>query len=143
MGEVTQYFSVLKTQLWTNVQDLILIAILVAFITSVFIQAIKRSDETIFLKKSPNKSIIFILNIILNLIFSISTVLIFDGQGNFWNTLMYMTLIWILSFAFSILMYDYFLKYIFLILDIVEAKLQNIKIKSNGNQGNENGNKSS
>jgi small basic protein len=127
----TNPFTILLSKLWENIQGLFLLSIVVSIITCLLIQAIKNADDTIFLKKELNKNLIFIMNIIFNFIFSVSVVLVFDGLGKPYLTIIYMILIWVFSWSLSSLIYDYTLKYLFLVLDIIKYKLKNIKDKLN------------
>ena len=125
----TNPFTILLSKLWENIQGLFLLSIVVSIISCLLIQAIKNADKTIFLEKELNKNSIFIISIVLNFIFSISVVLVFDGLSKLYLTIIYIILIWVCSWSLSSLVYDYILKYLFLILDIIKYKLKNIKHK--------------
>jgi len=129
---VLSYFTVLKSKMFQDVQQLFFISIIVGFIASILVEAIKESEGTIFLKDEANKNVIFITNAILNLFISITIVLAFDGLTTWILTLFYILLITILSFALSIVCYKYFIRYLFRLfdvmgtaIDLLDAKLKN------------------
>ncbi len=131
-NKVLSYFSFLQTELWTNLQGLFFLSIIIAFISCIIVQAIKKADNTIFLKTELSKNFLFIINGIFNLIITIIVIIIFDGLNKWYFTGLYILLIFLFSYALSILCYDYFLKYIFKILDIINLYLNNKKKKLKG-----------
>jgi hypothetical protein len=131
-NKVLSYFSFLQTKLWTNLQGLFFLSIIIAFISCIIVQAIKKADNTIFLKTELSKNFLFIINGIFNLIITIIVIIIFDGLNKWYFTGLYILLIFLFSYALSILCYDYFLKYIFKILDIINLYLNNKKKKLKG-----------
>jgi len=132
--KVMPYFSFLQTELWKNIQGLFFLSITIAFIVCIVVQAIKKADDTIFLKSELSKNPLFVINGFLNFLITFIIILIFDGLSKWYLTGLYILLIFLFSFALSILCYDYFLKYIFKILDIIDLWLENKKNKLKENK---------
>lgn len=126
---IINIFSFLASKLWENIQGLFVLAYTIAIISCLLVQAIKNANEIIF-KKAPFKSnIIFIINGVLNFIISNIITLVFDGLSNWYKTILYIFLVFLFAWALSLIFYDYFLKYILYIFQIIENKLKNIRDK--------------
>jgi hypothetical protein len=122
-------FSILVSQLWGNVQGLFLLAFVVAIISCLLIQAIKKADDTIFLKEQLSKNALFLLNILITFLITIIITITMAEQKTLFLTIVFAVVLWLFSWGLSVIFYDYFLKYLFLAFDIIEGKLKNIKVK--------------
>jgi hypothetical protein len=120
---VANYFSFLQSKLWGDLQGLIALAFIIGFISCIMVQAIKQADKTVFLQFQLTKNPLFIINSFLNLIITIIIILVFDGMGAWYFTGLYILLIWLFSWALSIIGYEYFLKYVFKLFDLIDAGL--------------------
>ena len=117
------YFSILQSKLWENIQSLFLLALTIGVISSLIVEAVKKSDDTIFLKSALCKNSLFIINGIINFIITFIIIVVFDGQGKWYLTALFMLLIWSFSWAITILFYDYILKYVFKLFNLLGSIL--------------------
>jgi hypothetical protein len=121
---VKSYFTILQTKLWTDLQGLFLISFIIAFIASLIIEAIKRSDETVFLRTELKKNSIFIINVILILFITCVIVLVFDGYDEIYKSIIYILLIWFFSWSISVPLYSYSIKYLFKFFDTIGSLIE-------------------
>lgn len=112
-ADIKSYFTFLQTKLWTDLQGLLVIALIIGFISSIILQAIKKSDDEIFPKSDMGKRLMQIINGFLNLFTTCVVVLVFDGFNKIYQNILYIGLIWMFSWAIAIISYAYFTKYLF------------------------------
>lgn len=119
----------ISEKLFTMLKEFGVLSFVIALVSSLFIQAIKQSDDKVFVKSQLTSLGLWVLNLIITGLISVAVIFVFDGLGSIWKSIIYTVLTWILSFALSILCYDYFLKYLFLVFEIIEKKLKGVRDK--------------
>jgi len=132
MGAVdfTKYVTFLNGKVWDLLQQFGVFIVIVGIISCLITQSIKKSDDNVFTKGNLSALGYWIINICTNLLLSVLIIVTFDGLPSMIQSITYIVLIFICSWVISILAYDYILKYFFLLLEIIENKIQVIKADS-------------
>jgi len=73
-SEVKEIFSFFGSRLWDMTQEFAVISFIVALLSILITQAIKRSDEDVFIDKSMKKTTLWFINVFLNLLLGVSVV---------------------------------------------------------------------
>lgn len=119
----------ISDKLFTMLKEFGVLSFVIALISSLFVQALKNSDDNALSKIKFTPFSIWLLNVITTGVLSIAVIFVFDGLGSIWVSIVYTLLCWVLSWALSILCYDYFLKYLFMVFDIIYNKLKSMRDK--------------
>lgn len=125
------YLTNLNKDLFKILQQFAIFILIIACISCLFTQAVKKSDDSIFTNYNLKPLHYWLLNLGFTLIISIFMVLVFDGMDYISRTISYIFLNWVCGWIFSVLGYDYFLKYIFYGFEIIELKIKLIYEKLN------------
>ena len=122
-SKVKEIFSFFGSELWDMTQQFFVISVLVALLSILVTQAIKKSDEDVFLTIEMKNVTLWFINLFLIIAISVMVVLVFDGQNGLSNTVMFIVLVIGLSWALSIILYPC-VKYIFEAIEILSYKFK-------------------
>lgn len=123
-----EYFlKLLSSDLVTAIQSLFIIASVVAFISIIIVQAIKKIDEKVFINKNLSNLMLAVINGVVNLIIAVIVVIVFDGIGAWWKSILYGVLIWLTSWATSVILYDNVMNIIFDLFEVISIKVKKLK----------------
>lgn len=127
MAEYLQYITSLNQDLIKVLQQFGIFIVIIACMSCFFTQAIKKSDDEIFLNGNLSSIHIWIINLVFSLLVSAFMVIVFDGLDSIFKTITYIFLNWVCGWIASVLVYDYILRYLFDFLEIIEIKIEMIK----------------
>ena len=118
-----------KSELWIYIRTLLVIGLTIGILSSLVTEAIKRSDDKVFLKHSMPIVALWYVNIFINLMFT-CLVTINYSVGGFYQTISFIVQVWFISWALSILAYDYFLDSLFTSLSLFKTWLKTLETKA-------------
>jgi hypothetical protein len=134
MNEVLTLFTFFGTELWILLQEMFAMCFIIASISIFFTQAFKLSDRKVFLEVSVSKKIMWFVNLFFVVFLSITFIFVFDGKNGVVQNTIYMLSVIAFSWALSVVLYDYFVKYLLLGFEIGKLKLESIKVRSKVNK---------
>ena len=125
--KILKIFTFFGTELWGVMQELFAICVVIALISILITEAIKKSDEYVLTSIRFSKAFLWITNIFFNIFLSIVFVFVFDGKDGLLNTILYCITVFIFSWSLSEILYP-ISKFIFDYIEIVNLKLKKLKL---------------
>lgn len=121
--EIFEFFVNLDKNFFSILQKNLILIFFISIFSSLFTQAIKKVLNEVFLFKKVSNVVYLIINICCVLVFSVINVYTFEYK----NIVIGIIFLFVFSLVLSILLYDYFLKFLFLIMEVFENFLKGLK----------------
>jgi len=118
----------LESGLFEYIRNLITVCLTIGIFASVITEAIKRSDDKVFLKKSLPLVALWYINVFNNLLLTCLFVVSFP-VGTVIQSISFIIQVWFISWALSILAYDYFLDSLFTAFSLFKNWLKSLELK--------------